>query len=115
MAELLRILLHLRNCAKSHRITGSPVGLLHLEIPQPLYNMYTQHIYPDRAAHPGPVPNFAPNAGAAARETIRMQYTIALKAHEDENTMDNLLLEEFLDMLDEDKATYLRDRMMSIV
>ena len=43
--------------------------------------MYMQHIYPDLVAHPGPVPNFAPNAGAAARETIRMQYAIALKAH----------------------------------
>ena len=29
--------------------------------------------------------------------------------------MDNLLLEEFLDMLDEDKAIYMQDRMMSIV
>ena len=44
-----------------------------------------------------------------------MQYSIALKAHEDENTMDNLLLEEFLDMLDEDTATYLQDRVIYIV
>ena len=29
--------------------------------------------------------------------------------------MDDLLLEEFLDMLDEDKTAYLQDRMMSIV
>jgi len=77
MAELLRILPHIRNCVKSHRITGSPVGLLHLAIPQPLYNMYMQHIYPDRVGHPGPVPKFAPNAGDAARETIKMQYSIA--------------------------------------
>ena len=115
MAELLLILPHLRNCAKSHSITGSPVVLLHLAIPQPLYNMYTQHIYSDCLAHLGSVPNFALNAGATHRETIRMQYSIALKAREDDNTMDDILLEEFLDMLDKDKATYLRDRMMSIV
>jgi len=29
--------------------------------------------------------------------------------------MNDLPLEEFLDMVDEDKATYLRDRMMPIV
>ena len=107
MAEFLRTLPHIRNCAKSHCITASPVDLLHLAIPQSLFIMCTQYMYPDRAAHPGPVSNFAPNAGDVARETIRMQYYIALKAHEDENAMDDILLEEFLDMLDEDKATYL--------
>jgi len=55
--------------------------------------MYTQHVYPAYAAHPGPVPNFTPNA--------------RLKAHKNENTMDDLPLEDVLDMLDEDKATYL--------
>ena len=115
MDELLRIRPYIRNCAKFHCITSYPVGLLHLAIPQPLYNMYIQHVYPALIAHPGPVPNVALNTGSAARETIRIQYAIALKCHEDENTMDDLLLEKFLDMLDEDKATYLRVQILTIV
>ena len=52
MAELLRVVPYLRNYAKSHRMTVSPVGLLYIALPQPLYNLYTPHPYPHRGPYP---------------------------------------------------------------
>ena len=43
MAKLLRVLPYLQNYAKSHRMAASPVGILYIALPQPLYNLYTPH------------------------------------------------------------------------
>jgi len=71
-----------------------------IALPQLLYNLYTPHPYLSRGLHPGPIPIFAPNANDAVRETSMLQYDIALKTHGDENTMDDLIIEELLDLMD---------------
>ena len=104
MIKLLRVLPYLWNCSKSHHMTASPVGLLHIALPQTLYNLYTPTPYPNRGPHPGLIPIFAPNANDAVRERTRLEYDIALKTHKYENTMDDLLIEELLGLMDSNRT-----------
>ena len=115
MTKLLRVLPYLQNCAKSHRMTASPVGLLYIALPQLLYNLYKPNPYLNRGKYPGPIPVFASNANNAVRETTKLEYSIALKTHDDENTMDDLLIVELLNLMDNNHAQCLRDRMVSMV
>ena len=72
-------------------MTASPVGLVYIAIPQPLYNIYTPSPFPNRGPHPGPIPIFARNANGAVRETARLEYATALKTYEVENTIDRIV------------------------
>ena len=73
MAKITRVLPHFCNSAKSHCITGSPMGLLYIALPQVLYNLCMVHIYPNQGLHTGPIHIFQPNANDAEQEIQKLQ------------------------------------------
>ena len=114
MKGLVSLLPYLRDCAKSHRVYGRDMGLLHLVIRAILYANYTAQSYPVRQADPGQLPLFAPGADTAQQRTAELQHALAYKFHADEETMNQCLIEEVLSLLSADTAQDIRDQMASM-
>ena len=105
---LVRVLSHIVDCAASHRTPERPIGLIHLAIPNTLWHNYSGGTYPTRAANPGAVPFYGPNANGQRRADVNNAFAVHYKAYHDEQAMDGALSERFELMLPAKAAQELR-------
>ena len=100
LAGLLRMYSYLKRCAKSHRVPGTPLGLLWMAVRPAVWNIYSPTPYPAQTPDPGPNPVYANNAGQVAITRANNNWKLANKKRQDEEMMDQLLIEEFMGVIE---------------
>lgn len=103
LVEMHRVLKHMRLCSQTHRTPLSSTNMLFLVLPQPLFAQYTNEPYPtDDANYPAAdaIPNLDEAIDAADRETIRVEWQLQNKTHQDVKNMNAALVSRFLSLIE---------------
>ena len=91
--SLFDLLLHLINCAQSHRVPGNNgLNLLHIAVQGQMYNHFLDAAaggaQPPRAQNPGDTPTHAPGGDPGQRSNEKLTWERDMKAHVEENNME---------------------------
>ena len=105
--SLFDLLLHLINCAQSHRVPGNNgLNLLHIAVQGQMYNHFLDAAaggaQPPRAQNPGDTPTHVPGGDAGQRSNEKLTWERDMKAHVEENNMEGGLIERMLEQIPQD-------------
>ena len=106
LREMIRIMYHMMACSQSHASQASPLGLLFVCLPQPLWAAYSQDPYPADPMDPGFVPAVNPNFSPVEADNYKSQWAYVKTVYEDFRTMNSALIDRFLSLMD---PTYTTD------
>ena len=101
LRELIRIWQHCKKCAQVTGTDYDAQNFLYIVLPPQLWPYFSTRLYPTAPVDPGPNPSYDGTLNATVNTTLRDQWQLEYKNHQEHKNMNAALADRFMKLLPE--------------